>query len=201
MPDLRPVGNRFMDFASRQSFDSAQLMLSKPVEIEPFFTGDNTVEHWNMAGFGVQSPRIAHIEYYVTGKPANQRNLQLCLTKIRHEWKVSDITHRYHIHRDDKAFAIAWAELLNKGQTEKAIREIESADSETIASLKNLFNSTKPASCQLLEGLPIPQTGKYHTPGLRQTEFIFALDNSPIQITIRLRFQKSYSITRMWIKE
>jgi len=100
--NIRPMADSLMYKLKNQKFDNINNVLNKDIDLKKLATGDNIIYSYKVSGYGVDNSDDIWIAYYVTGLPAETRNMNINFVKKESKWFVKDIVPAYKISRVHK---------------------------------------------------------------------------------------------------
>jgi hypothetical protein len=147
------------------------------------------IRHYEISGFGIDPDGSASIHYFVTGLPADNRNIDLKLKKDGTSWIITGIHINYHINREDKAFAEQVAEWFTCGEVTNLRRHITDYDEKVFGPILSACRNEK----LILQKTEIQYPGKYEK-DIRRVKFYYAGTDGTIRMIFRLKYQNDYSV-------
>ena len=73
----RPVSEQFISLIATGQFQEAKELMIFDYDLSTYFTGDGEFSIFKETGFGADSKSEVRINYYLTGKPAQNRNISI----------------------------------------------------------------------------------------------------------------------------
>jgi hypothetical protein len=100
--NVRPLADTLMYNLKNQHFEKINNLLDKDINLKQLASGSNIINSYKEVGYGVDASDDIWISYYVTGLPAETRNISINFIKKGEQWFIKDIIPSYEISRVHK---------------------------------------------------------------------------------------------------
>lgn len=150
----------FMQAIQQNDLTAAKKMCVNSVNPESYFFETEKVQHYNVCGEGYYSPKKISVSYYVTGTPADVRNVNLIVEKISEQWMVTSIHINYHINRRVKQLANEFVQLLVHDQRQEARELSRDINNHEFEALADFLSKQQKDTVMLTKGEIIACYGK-----------------------------------------
>ncbi len=187
--DARNVANAFMkSVVGNQTEDLSRYLRDKNLYFENL-QAFSDISHYNECGFGMDADGSASIHYFVTGLPADNRNIYLKLGREGSVWMITHIHINYHILREDKAIALQAAEWIANSD-EKNLRQYMSDYSDKFMEpVLGVFRNEK----LTLRNTETRPAGK-NEGNMRRTIFFFSNADESKRLSFMVKHHGKYSV-------
>ena len=193
--DARNVANAFMKSAiGKETDDLSQYLRDKNLYFENL-QAFSDINQYNECGFGTDADGSASIHYFVTGLPADNRNIDLKLGREGSVWRITHIHINYHILREDKALALQVAEWI-ANRDEKNLMPYLTED--VISIMDPVYQACRNERLSLRKTETRP-AGK-NEGNTRRTNFFFSNADETKQLSFMIKYQHNYSVEEISLK-
>ncbi len=160
--EVRPLGEEIFTNLYERNFNIIQNKYNFHFDYEHFFTGEGIINYYKESGYGTNGRENVWLHYYVTGLPAETRNVSLNFQKENSAWNLSDIKISYHFDRVHKSNIFSFINHIEQGNRTEAFaltRDFSKDKFEEIASQipSVSFNS----NWEIVEAINKPCSNKY----------------------------------------
>lgn len=153
------------------------------------------IDQYNECGFGMDVDGSASIHYFVTGLPADNRNIDLKLVQEGSVWMITHIHINYHIVREDKALALQVAEWIINGDENNLQQYIPDYNDKI---MEPVYHACKNERLSLRKTETRP-AGK-NEGNTRRTIFFFSNADETKRLSFMIKYQHNYSVEEISLK-
>jgi len=154
-------GRYFMDSIKNKEFSRAAIYLVHKTNLKPIASGKKHIQHYKLVGQGANSDREVWLHYYVTGYPAETRNISVKMFMEKKAWWVKQIKITPHFNPLSKKTALRFLFLHKQCRFKEAVALMKEG-SRGIAGQIQIFVRKYPsdATWRLTSARNLPRTGK-----------------------------------------
>ena len=160
--EVRPFGEEIVRNLYVQNFNLIKNKYSFNYDYERFFTGEEIIHSYKESGYGANGRENIWLHYYITGLPAETRNVSLNFQKKNSAWNLSDIKISYHFDRVHKSNIFSFINYIEQGNKTEAFALTRNFSKDEFDKITNqIFNVNLNSNWEIVEAINKPCSRKY----------------------------------------
>lgn len=160
--EVRPLGEEVIHNLHEGNFNIIKSKYDFHYDYEYFFTGEGIIYNYKESGYGANGRENVWLHYYITGLPAETRNVSLNFQKENSTWNLSDIKISYHFDRVHKANIFSFINYIEQGNKSEAFALTRNFAKDKFEELTSqIFTVDLSSNWKIVEAINKPCSSKY----------------------------------------